>query len=203
MENLYLIAGLGNPGTEYSRTRHNAGFLLTDLLAERWGGVWQQKKRFGARLAKARFGLQEVLICQPQTYMNLSGEALRAVVDFYQAPIDRLLVAVDDADLPLGTIRLRPEGSSGGHHGLESIEQQLGTRRYARLRLGIGRSAAQQRQLTGHVLGKFAPEEWELFEKALERAAQQIECWINEGMAKAMSKFNGPAAGPMEEKDKE
>src|SRR5262245_11453210 len=138
MEQLHLIVGLGNPGAEYAKTRHNAGFLVAERLAERWHAGWAYEKQFNARVAKAEQDGKPVLLCEPQTYMNSSGEAVAAVVSFYRAAKERLLVVVDDADLPLGEIRLRPGGSSGGHHGLESIEQHLGTREFARLRVGIG-----------------------------------------------------------------
>ena len=137
MENLFLIAGLGNPGPEYAATRHNIGFVLVERLAVRWGAAWDSRKKFNARLAKLERDGRKVILCQPQTFMNASGEAVAAVARFYQLPVDRTLIVLDDADLPLGQIRLRPEGSSGGHHGLESVEQQLGTRGYPRLRLGI------------------------------------------------------------------
>ena len=114
MENVFLIVGLGNPGTDYAKTRHNAGFLLVEKLAAQWKADWANEKKFIARMAKAEHNGQWVLLCEPQTFMNLSGESVGAVVDFYQLPVAQLLVAVDDADLPFGEIRLRPSGSSGG-----------------------------------------------------------------------------------------
>src|ERR1700744_2514488 len=142
MENIFLIVGLGNPGAEYARTRHNAGFLLVEKLAARWKCDWSNERKFNARIAKGAPGGRKVLLCQPQTYMNLSGQTVGAVMEFYQLPLERVMVAVDDADLPLGGIRLRPGASSGGHHGLESIEQHLGTREFARLRIGVGGQAS-------------------------------------------------------------
>jgi PTH1 family peptidyl-tRNA hydrolase len=133
MENLRLIVGLGNPGAEYAKTRHNAGFTLVEMLAERWKADWTNERRFSARIARAERNGVRVLLCQPQTFMNLSGEAVGALVKFYQLPLTGLLVTVDDADLPLGEIRLRPGGGSGGHHGLESIGQHLGMVEFARL----------------------------------------------------------------------
>src|SRR6266850_3852109 len=111
MENLYLIVGLGNPGAEYARTRHNAGFLVVERLAERWRANWTYEKKFNARMARAERAGKPVLLCEPQTYMNSSGEAVAAVVDFYRVPLSRLVVLVDDADLPFGELRLRPGGS--------------------------------------------------------------------------------------------
>jgi peptidyl-tRNA hydrolase, PTH1 family len=195
MENLNLIVGLGNPGRKYVRTRHNAGFRLVEILAKRYRTSWADEKKFKARLAWTERGGNKLLLCQPQTFMNASGESVGALVNFYQASKERILVAVDDADLPLGTIRLRGEGSSGGHHGLESIEQHLGSRAFARLRIGIGRES-DAREITDYVLSEFSPAEAALFEKALIRAADQVESWLDEGLGKAMSRFNGPVDGP-------
>src|SRR5579859_7374653 len=164
MENLHLIVGLGNPGAKYARTRHNVGFQLVEQLAERWKASWAMEKKFQARLARVERNGQAVILAEPQTFMNLSGEAVGAVSVFYRVPAKRLLVAVDDADLPLGEIRLRPRGSSGGHHGLESVEQHIGTREFARLRLGIGRTADGRRDIVDYVLGPFAGDEADLAE---------------------------------------
>src|SRR5688572_24543121 len=190
MEDLHLIVGLGNPGAEYAKTRHNAGFMLADLLAKSWRADWNNEKKFQARIAKAERNGKRMVLCEPQTFMNLSGEAVGALVKFYQLPLKQLVAVVDDADLPLGEIRLRPSGSSGGHHGLESIEQHLGSREYARLRIGIGRKDSR-REIAGHVLGKLSPNELVLMEKVLVRAADQVECWLAHGLQKAMSLFNG------------
>ncbi len=202
MENLHLIVGLGNPGAEYAKTRHNAGFLVADLLAERWGASWGYEKKFNARVARAERENGRVLLCEPQTFMNSSGEAVSAALAFYQVPLKRLLVVVDDADLALGEIRLRPGGSSGGHHGLESIEQHLGSRDYARLRIGIGRQSGT-RQITGHVLGRFSSTEIELMDKVLTVASDQAVCWLDAGIQKAMSQFNGVVEGPAKEREEQ
>ena len=190
MDSGYLIVGLGNPGAQYGRTRHNAGFMLVETLATRWGVGWTEEKKFNARVGQARRAGQRVWLCQPQTFMNLSGEAVKALVDFYQLPLARVLLAVDDADLALGTLRLRPEGSSGGHHGLESVEHHLGSRATARLRIGIGR-ADGVREISNYVLGRFEASEMALVEKVLTVAADQVECWIDAGIAKAMNQYNG------------
>jgi PTH1 family peptidyl-tRNA hydrolase len=189
MENTFLIVGLGNPGAEYAGTRHNSGFLLVEKLAARWKADWSNERKFRARLARSQQGDRRILLCQPQTFMNLSGETVGALKDFYQAPLKRLLIAVDDADLPLGEIRLRARGSSGGHHGLESIEQRLASREFARLRLGIGRGEGE-REITNYVLARFNAAETALLEKVLVRAADQVECWLADGMEKAMQ-LNG------------
>jgi PTH1 family peptidyl-tRNA hydrolase len=190
MENLHLIVGLGNPGAEYARTRHNAGFLVVERLAERWQAGWTYEKRFNARVARAERGGLRLLLCEPQTYMNSSGDAVGPLMAFYRLSHGRLLVVVDDADLPLGELRLRPRGSSGGHHGLESIEQHLGTRDFARLRIGIGRTAGA-REITGYVLGRFGPAEATTAEQVISVACDQAECWLTAGIQKAMSQFNG------------
>lgn len=188
---MHLIVGLGNPGAEYAKTRHNAGFMLADLLAKRWRADWTNEKKFQSRIAKTERDGRRVVLCEPQTFMNLSGEAVGTLVKFYQVrPRSELVVAMDDADLPLGEIRLRPSGSSGGHHGLESIEQHLGSREYARLRIGIGRKDGA-REISGHVLGRLNASEMAVMEKVLARAAEQIECWLAHGLQKAMSHFNG------------
>jgi len=199
MENLHLIVGLGNPGTEYAKTRHNAGFTLVEMLAVRWKAEWTNERKFNARMARAERSEARVLLCQPQTFMNLSGEAVGAVKDFYRLPLERLLVVVDDADLPLGEIRLRSGGGTGGHHGLESIGQHLGSGGFARLRLGIGR-AEGAREITGHVLGRFDAGEAVLMEKVFGRAANQLECWLANGIEKAMNQFNGVVDSANEEK---
>jgi len=197
MENVFLIVGLGNPGADYAKTRHNAGFLLLEKLAAQWRTTWSNERKFQARVARREQGGRLVLLAEPQTFMNLSGESVGALMRFYQLPLARILVAVDDADLPLGEIRMRPSGGAGGHHGLESVMQHLGSRDYARLRIGIGRKD-QARQITGHVLGKFSAAESGLLEQVLERAGSQLECWLDAGIQKAMSQFNG-AVSPTNE----
>lgn len=190
MEPVHLIVGLGNPGAEYAHTRHNAGFLLVERLAAQWKSGWTSERKFKARIAKGEWNGKRVLLCQPQTFMNLSGQSAGSLKDFYQLPLAQLMVVVDDADLPLGEIRLKPKGSSGGHHGLESIEQHLGTREFARLRIGIGRQDGA-REITNFVLGRFDPAENALMEKVLVRAASQVELWLEAGVEKAMNRFNG------------
>ncbi len=194
MENLHLIAGLGNPGPEYAATRHNIGFVLVERLAADWKAAWKVERKFRARLARVKRGGERVILCQPQTFMNESGVAVGALARFYQLAAPRVLIVVDDADLPLGQIRLRPEGSSGGHHGLESIERALGGRGYPRLRLGIGRRAEDDREITDYVLGRFSAAERLPMDEVLDRAARQVDCWLNAGIMKAMNEFNGAAA---------
>lgn len=204
VENFSLIVGLGNPGGEYEKTRHNAGFRVVEQLAARWRAAWSSGKKFNARVAKAVVGDRRVVLAKPQTYMNASGEAVAALSGFYRVALSRLLVIVDDADLPLGQVRMRPRGSSGGHHGLESIEQHVGTREYARLRVGIGRRG-EAREITGHVLGRFDSTEAAAVDKVLTLAADQAETWLVAGISNAMNQFNGISVNPApvdERKDK-
>jgi len=196
MDALYAIVGLGNPGAEYARTRHNIGFMAVECFGEAHGAIWTSQRKFEARVAKVEAAGKRALLCEPQTYMNVSGRAVGALVDFYQLPLNRLLIVVDDADLPFGELRMRGSGSSGGHHGLESIEQRLGTREYARLRIGIGRQRSDVREITGHVLGKFSAAEAEMLELMLKRATAQIERWIEAGLQRAMNEFNGAVNAP-------
>lgn len=199
MDDVFLIAGLGNPGRSYAGTRHNAGFMVVDRLAGRWQGAWKSDKKFQARLARVQRDQGKVILCQPDTFMNASGEAIGAIAGFHKIPPARMLVVVDDADLAFGQLRLRPDGSSGGHHGLESVERHLGTRQYARQRVGIGRDAPGAREISGYVLSAFGREEQVLLEKVLQTACEQIECWLAQGAARAMNRFNGALqieAGP-------
>jgi len=194
VESVFLIVGLGNPGRDYARTRHNAGFLLLDKLAADWRVEWAVRKKFNSRVARSDRGDRRIFLCEPATYMNASGEAVSALMKFHKVPLPHLLVAVDDADLPLGTLRLRPDGSSGGHHGLESVERHLGTRAYARLRIGIGRRSADEREITDWVLAPFRKEEAAVLEKVLQTGCEQIECWHSAGVHEAMNRYNGAVA---------
>jgi PTH1 family peptidyl-tRNA hydrolase len=202
MENLHLIVGLGNPGADYERTRHNAGFVVTDVLAQRWGAKWRMEKKFHSRLARLERPGGKVLLCQPQTFMNASGQAVGSVIGYYRVPLAQLLVVVDDADLPLGQLRMRPAGSAGGHHGLESIQQHLGTKEYPRLRIGIGRQHGA-REITGHVLGRFGSTEATLADKVFKVASDQVETWLEAGIQKAMSQFNGTVDDSVNEREEQ
>jgi peptidyl-tRNA hydrolase, PTH1 family len=190
---MQLVAGLGNPGLEYRDTRHNAGFMLADLLAGRWGATWRSEKKFFSEVAAAAARGGRPLLCKPQTYMNASGDAVVSVAAFYKVSPQDVLVAVDDTELPLGMLRLRPGGSSGGHRGLESVESRLG-REFPRLRLGVSRPADRRTDLAGYVLGKFRLDEMDLWQRVLARAAEQVECWSKDGMEAAMNRFNGSVA---------
>jgi PTH1 family peptidyl-tRNA hydrolase len=170
--------------------------MAVERFGEKHGAVWTNQRKFESRTAKVEAAGKRALLCEPQTYMNVSGRAVGALIDFYQLPLHRLLIVVDDADLPLGELRMRGSGSSGGHHGLESIEQRVGTREYARLRMGIGRQRSDVREITGHVLGRFGAAEAETLELMLKRAAAQIQRWIEAGLQRAMNEFNGAVNAP-------
>ncbi|HIG26534.1 MAG TPA: aminoacyl-tRNA hydrolase [Verrucomicrobiales bacterium] len=193
MSETYIIAGLGNPGAEYRMTRHNAGFMVAEDLATRWSEKWKFEKKFRSDMHSeaVRFPGKKILLCRPQTYMNRSGLAVGLISRFYQVPVERILVIVDDADLELGKRRLKPEGRTGGHRGLESVENALGTRKYARLRLGIGRENQGQSGFESYVLGRFKNDETDALDHMIARAADQVECWLELGMEKAMNRYNG------------
>ncbi|MBM3821479.1 MAG: aminoacyl-tRNA hydrolase [Verrucomicrobia bacterium] len=191
MDSSFLVVGLGNPGREYEQTRHNAGFMVVSRLAERRGAAWSVEKSFAARVARMRENGRQIVLCQPLTYMNLSGDAVGKLMEFYKIPVERLLVVTDDADLPLGALRLRPGGSSGGHHGLESIERRLSSREFSRQRVGIGRQEGSSRQIAGYVLSQFEDPERPKLDRVLARASDQIERWLESGVASAMNDFNG------------
>ena len=193
-----LIAGLGNPGSQYTHTRHNIGFMVTDLLAERWGITFCEANSFDAELVSTNIQDKKVYLCQPMTFMNLSGKAISALMRYYKIAADQVLIILDDANLPLGTIRLRPAGGTGGHHGLESVIDHIGTNSIARLRVGIG--DAGKTQITSHVLGKFQANELSCLEASLQRAADQAECWVKQGLQRAMNEFNG-AVCPVEKEN--
>jgi PTH1 family peptidyl-tRNA hydrolase len=188
----YLIAGLGNPGREYRLNRHNLGFMALDEVAERFEMAGFTRKQGRALYTTGRVHDQSVLLVKPQTYMNLSGEAVGSMMRFYNIPIDKLLVCVDDIAIPFGTIRLRPRGSAGGQRGLQSIINVLGTDRFARLRLGIGRPPGQTAP-SSYVLQNFDKDEFDVIELMLKRAVDVVESFIKDGVVLTMSRFNGPA----------
>jgi PTH1 family peptidyl-tRNA hydrolase len=188
-----VICGLGNPGERYRLTRHNVGFRVVDLLADRWGLTGQGRVRDGAALLEVRFDepLGKVLLVKPLRYMNVSGGPLRAAMRQTEAnPAIDLLVVADDVDLPLGRLRLRREGSAGGHNGLRSIIDALGGTEFARLRVGIGRSGTS-RATVDHVLATFRADEQELATESIATAADAVERWLAEGIEAAMNDFNG------------
>jgi PTH1 family peptidyl-tRNA hydrolase len=188
-----VVAGLGNPGERYRLTRHNVGFRVVDLLADRWGLTGQGRVRDGAaRLeVELRDPDERVLLVKPMKFMNLSGAPVRAALRQSEAdPSGDLLVVTDDVDLPLGRLRLRREGSAGGHNGLRDIIAAFGSNEFNRLRVGIGRSGAS-RATVDHVLATFKPVERELADASIAAAADAVELWLREGIEAAMNEFNG------------
>jgi len=184
-----LIVGLGNPGREYRETRHNVGFMVADALADRWRVADQWREKSSALLARTGVGDAGVLLVKPLTFMNLSGEAVAAVAGFYKVEPADVLVIVDEAALPLGRLRARRDGSAGGHNGLKSLIQHLGTQAFPRLRVGVGRGD-NGRELADHVLGRFEPDERETVSAAVLRAADATEMFISDGIERVMNAFN-------------
>lgn len=183
-----LVVGLGNPGSRYLGTRHNVGFEVVDQLVARHAlrpETWRQL----AEVADWRRPEGRVLLVKPTTFMNLSGEAVAALMAFYKVELTSVLIVCDDVNLPVGRLRARPEGSEGGNNGLRSVAASLGTQGYARLRIGAGRGDPR-RDLADHVLSRFSPEERGSVEVAVDRAADAVEVWITEGIARVMNVFN-------------
>ena len=178
-----LIAGLGNPGREYQRTRHSVGFMVLDRLAADRQLPWDYSEKWGAAWAKT-----EVILVKPATFMNRSGEPLAAIANFYKISAAEMLVVLDDFALPLGRLRLRTSGSSGGHNGLESIFQHFGTEAVPRLRVGIG--AAPSQGAVDYVLGRFFEEEQPLLDETIVRAAAAVKCAVDKSVIAAMNEFN-------------
>ena len=179
-----LVAGLGNPGAEYQRTRHNIGFVLLDQIAQEWGIGWEHSKRWDVFWGKSERGI----LVKPLSYMNRSGVPLAAVADFYKIAPAEILVVLDDFALPLGRLRLRIDGGPGGHNGLESVIVELGTEDVPRLRIGIG--AAPNEAAVDYVLGRFFEEEKPLLKTTIGRAVEAVNCAIDKGMVSAMNTFN-------------
>lgn len=184
---MHLIVGLGNPGSEYAKTRHNAGFMVLDRLANRHG-ITGVKSRFNAGVLDGQVAGHRCILAQPMTYMNRSGTTVSEAVNFYKLELKDLLVVVDEAALPVGTIRLRASGSAGGHNGLRDIEEKLGTEDYPRLRIGVESPTRASRK--DFVLGRFTEEQLAELDPALERACDAIESWLKHGIGKTMSLFN-------------
>ena len=182
-----IVVGLGNPGKKYEGTRHNVGFELIAELSRRHSAS-KPKLKFEAEIAEAAFGTEKLLLVMPQTFMNASGRSIRQIVDFFQVPIDSLLVVCDDINLPLGSIRLRRSGSSGGQKGLENTIQQLGTQEFSRLRIGVDAPGGQD--TADYVLGRYGKREAPLIDTAIGTAAKAVEMWIERGIAAAMNTFN-------------
>ncbi len=185
----FLIVGLGNPGREYQGSRHNFGFMVVDRLAVRLNA---QKLRLQSKaiVTDAIYQERKLILAKPQTYMNLSGQAVQGLLRFYRLPLEALLVAHDDLDLPYGTLRLRPGGGAGGQRGVESVIQSLGVKEFPRLRLGIGRPPGRM-EPKDYVLQEFSAAEQKALSEILERAADAVLIFATEGLDKAMNRYNG------------
>ncbi|MED5453093.1 MAG: aminoacyl-tRNA hydrolase [Verrucomicrobiota bacterium] len=199
MEDSSLIVGLGNPGKEYADTRHNIGFMIIERLAKYLNFGWELNKKFTAELAKGNIDGRNILLTKPQCYMNLSGKTVFPLAGYYKIHTKQIMVVMDDLDLPLGTLRMRPNGGNGGHRGIESISDCLGTSDFPRLRIGIGRPNLKH-DISDFVLGKFDEKEMGKLENVLETASNQLNCWINEGLQTAMNNYNGDLTPNNEEK---
>ena len=185
-----LIVGLGNPGREYRDTRHNVGFLVADELVRRYQLAWSMApSQVPDVFVAKRFGVDPVLLAKPLTFMNRSGDAVAALVRYYDVPTTELLVVVDEVDLPFGRLRAKARGSAGTHNGLRSVVDRLGTTEFPRLRLGVGRGDTR-RDLADHVLSKFEADERPIIEAATLRAADAAEMFVSDGIERVMSTFN-------------
>ncbi|NGX30944.1 MAG: Peptidyl-tRNA hydrolase [Chlamydiae bacterium] len=179
----FLIVGLGNPGLQYKLTRHNIGFKIVDALAKQFGVKLKKKKEFLAEFVKLKLDGKEVFLQKPQTFMNLSGLSVQKSAAFYRVPSSHILVICDEAYLEFGDMRLRAKGSSGGHNGLKSVQESLGTEHYPRLRFGVGGSAIQD--LERFVLGRFTKDEQSVLEEFILAACHIVKTWVDEGVEKA------------------
>jgi peptidyl-tRNA hydrolase, PTH1 family len=183
-----LFVGLGNPGKRYAGTRHNVGYAVVDLLAQSsHASRWQS--RFQGQVAELREDSWKVLLVKPETFMNLSGRCVREVMQFYQVPLEDLLIVCDDINLPLGKLRFRARGSHGGHNGLRDIQAHLGTMEYARLRIGVG--SPDGGDAVDFVLGRFGPTDQAVMDEAVRTAVQAVIVWVERGTEASMNQYNG------------
>ena len=198
---MLIIAGLGNPGKEYENTRHNAGFMVMDALAEKIGADISEKKH-KALCGKGVIGGEKVILMKPQTYMNSSGESIRAAADYYKVDPAEFIVIYDDISLVPGGIRIRKKGSAGGHNGIKNIIAHLGTQEFPRVRIGVGEKPARM-DLADYVLGRFPKEEAETMTTAFKDGAAAVVDMMTEGVEAAMNHFNGAARGEKEKLEKQ
>lgn len=194
-----IIAGLGNPGDQYRLTRHNMGFLVADALADD-AGIAIQKKKFEALLGDGRLGDHRVLLVKPQTFMNLSGQSVRQVIDFYQKTAEDLIVVHDDLDLPFGTVRIKVGGGDGGHKGVRSLMDHLGEDAFTRVRLGIGKPPFRD-DTEYYVLQPFPKADLEALAEVVRKACEAIREILDSGVRPAMNRYNTRERKPAEEKD--
>lgn len=186
---LYIVVGLGNPGKKYDGTRHNVGFDVIDILANRYN-VNVNKIKFKSVYGETNIGNKKVLLVKPQTFMNNSGEAVLEISKFFKVPIENILVVVDDIDIGFGSLRIRAKGSAGSHNGMKSIVYLLQSDKFPRVKMGIGRQE-EGRDLANFVLGRFSKEEQITINELLEKAADSVESIIKEGVSSSMNKYNG------------
>lgn len=186
---MFLIVGLGNPGVEYAATRHNIGFDMITYLSDKYN-IPVNSREGKALVGKGMLAGEKVMLAQPQTYMNLSGESVRALMDYYKIDIEDLLVIYDDISLDVGQIRMRGKGSAGGHNGIKSIIQHTGTQEFARIKIGVGQKP-EGGDLVKHVLGRFSREEDGMFRDVFALAEEGLLAWLQEDMKSAMNKVNG------------
>ena len=186
-----IIAGLGNPGAQYANTPHSIGFETVDAIAAESGAVWENKKAFKCLMAKCVFAGMPVLLVKPLTFMNLSGDSIAPAVKYHNAAPSDLLVVQDDIDLAAGRIRIRKGGSSGGHNGIKSVIERLGTQAFTRLKLGVGKDRAD---VVGHVLGKFSPEVRKIMDLEVAASVKAAAAILRNGPDQAMNEFNGWSA---------
>ena len=195
-----LIAGLGNPGETYANTPHNVGFDVVDLLAQRFEAGWKNSSGFHASVARTTRTGELLLLAKPQTFMNLSGTSVAPLLRYYGGAPSDLTVILDDADLPLGKLRIRTSGGSGGHRGLASVIEALGTEAFPRVRLGVGRE--ERSGLVGHVLGKFDGDRMVLVRAMIAAAADAAQCLTANGLNEAMNRYNGWSAEEAQPEDR-
>lgn len=193
MENLYIIAGLGNPGRKYAYTKHNMGFRVADKLAREYG-IKIKKLKFKSLYGEGQVGGCRSILVKPQTYMNASGESVRDIVEWYKIPLSNLIVVYDDADIALGTVRIRKSGSSGTHNGMKSVIYQLNSDEFTRVRLGIG-SPEDGTDIADYVLRGFIPDDFPKVAAMIETASKAVVDIIQNGASHAMNMYNGAANG--------
>lgn len=197
---MHIIVGLGNPGRKYENTKHNIGFITLDFLADK-NGIKINKIKHKALVGEGMIAGRNVLLVKPQTYMNLSGNSVREVMEYYKADPDQLIVIYDDVDIPMGHLRIRKKGSAGTHNGMRSIIYDLQDEGFPRIRIGIG--GDRKMSLASYVLGGFAKEERRLMEAAVGRAALALECILEKGIDIAMGEYNGKPSAEGETKQDE
>ena len=186
-----IVVGLGNPGAQYANTPHSVGFEAVDAIAAEIGAVWEEKRTFKCLLAKGTFAGLPVMLVKPQTFMNLSGDAVAPIIRYHNATVAELVVVQDDIDLPVGRLRIRKNGSAGGHNGIRSLIARLGTQEFVRLKVGVGKDRAN---VIGHVLGKFDPASRKTIDEVLAEAVKAVGSIVRDGADRAMNAYNGWSA---------